>query len=61
MFQKRYTAKRYKRLGDASGHRGNSAPVARRQDQTLIYVIHGFNMTSVDTRELSEALAVFGS
>ena len=61
MFQKRYTAKPYKRLGDASGHRRYSAPVARRQDQTLIYDIHGLSMTSVDARELSAALDVFGS
>lgn len=61
MFEKRYTAKRYKRLGDAPGHRCNSAPVARRQDQTLIRDIHGLSITSVEKMELSAALGIFGA
>ena len=61
MFEKRHAAERHKRLGHATCHRSNSAPVARRQNQTLINGIHGLSITSADAMELSGALGILGA
>lgn len=60
MLEKRRTAKRYKRFGTATSRRGDSTPVARRENQTLSNGTHGASFASADTTELSEGLGILG-
>ena len=61
MLEKRHAAERHKRLGNAASHRRYSAPVARCENQALVYEIHGLGMTSAETVALSEELGAFGA
>ena len=61
MLEKRYSAKRHKRFGNAAGYRSNSAPVARSKNQALIYWIHRLGIASAETMALSEVLGIFGA
>ena len=61
MLEKRYTTNRHKRLGNTGRERSNSAPVARRKNQTLSNGTHGVSFASADTTELSEGLGILGA
>ncbi len=61
MLEKRHTAIRHKRLGTAGRKRGNSAPVARRKNQTLSNGTHDVGIASADTTELPDAFGIFGA
>ncbi len=60
MFEKWHAAKRHKRLGNAASHRSNSAPISRRQNQTLSNDTHGVAIVSAYTIELPGEFGIFG-
>jgi len=61
VLKKRYTTNRHKRLGNAGCKRGNSAPVARRKNQTLSNGPHGVGIASADTTDLPDAFGILGA
>jgi hypothetical protein len=61
VLEKRHAANRNKRLGNTGRERSNSAPVARRKNQTLSNGTPGVSFASAETTELSEGLGILGA
>ena len=61
MLEKRHTANRHKWLGNAGRDRSNSAPVARRKNQTLSNGAHCVGIASADTTELRDGFSILGA
>ena len=61
MLEKRYTTIRHKRLGNIGRERSNSAPVARRKNQTLSNGTHGVGIAFADMTELPDEFGILGA
>ena len=61
MLEKRYTTNRHKRLGNTGRNRSNSAPVARRKNQTLSNGTHGVGIAFADMTELPDEFGILGA